>query len=231
MPNPKYELCADCGKKHAPIRPGTDVTECGQCGKHHVSPGGNKGCTAHQRHTNNSEPCGQHPIPGGHVCRFHGGDIPQVRAAAAERIAKKEAEAELKRFGVKVVVDPGEELLDLIAHTAGYVRFLRTRVDQLMHEDMTWGVSRVKEGGEDYGTTYEAKPNVWIQMLDHWTEKHSRLLVEALKLRLDERRVKIAEAQGDALIRVLDGVLAELGHNPHDVKTAEIVAKHLRLVS
>jgi hypothetical protein len=209
----------------------SELPVCGQCNKTHFTAVGTLACTAHKRGTNNTVGCKAYPIPGGKVCKYHGGSIPAVKAAAQERLAQAAAEKELHRFGIAVKVDPAEELLDLIAHTAGYVRFLRTRVDILMHDDMTWGVSRVKEGGEDYGTTYEAKPNVWIQMLDHWTEKHARLLTEALKLKLDERRVKIAEAQGDALIRVLDGVLAELGHNPNDVRTAEVVAKHLRLVS
>lgn len=207
------------------------IPECGECGLPHVTRDGNQACKAHKRGTNNTIGCRNYAIPGGVVCKYHGGSIQKVAAAAAERVARQRAEDELHRFGVAVKVDPAEELLDLIAHTAGYVRFLRTRVDALMHDDMTWGISRVKEGGDDYGTTYEAKPNVWIQMLDHWTEKHSRLLVEALKLKLDERRVKLAEAQGDALIRVLDGVLAELGHNPNDTRIADVVARHLRLVS
>lgn len=208
-----------------------NIPECDHCDLPHVNRDGTQACTAHISGSNRQQPCRQHPVAGARVCHYHGGNAPKVRAAAAERKQYDEAEKTLKRFGVRVKVDPAEELLDLIAHTAGYVRFLRTRVDQLMHEDMTWGISREKEGGEDYGITYEAKPNVWIQMLDHWTEKHARLLTEALKLKLDERRVKLAEAQGDALIKVLDGVLAELGHNPNDTRVAETVARHLRLVS
>jgi hypothetical protein len=207
------------------------IQECGTCGLPHVTRAGNQACSAHKRGTNQTEGCRQEPVRGATICHYHGGASPLVRAKAAEQLVRQKAEDELHRFGIAVKVDPAEELLDLIAHTAGYVRYLRTRVDALMAEDQNWGISRMKEGGEDYGPTYEAKPNVWIQMLDHWTEKHARLLVEALKLKLDERRVKLAEAQGNALIRVLDGVLLELGHNPTDVHTAEIVAKHLRLVS
>lgn len=212
--------------------PRVPIPECDQCGLPHVTTSGNRACKAHKAGSGGEIGCRQEPIKGGAVCHYHGGAVPQVRAAAEERLALEKAEKELKKFGVKVVVDPAEELLDLIAHTAGYVRFLRTRVE-LIHseEDMVWGKSREKTGGEDFGTTYEAKPNVWIQMLDHWSEKHAKLLVDALKLNLDERRVRVAEAQGNALIRVLDGVLQELGHNPTDTKTAEIVARHLKLVS
>lgn len=205
------------------------IPECGECGLPHVTRVGNQACKAHR--SGDKMGCRQEPIAGGTVCYYHGGAAPNVRASAAERLARESAEKELHKFGVKVVVDPAEELLDLIAHTAGYVRFLRTRVDMLEHQDMGWGVSREKHGGEDDGITYEAKPNVWIQMLEHWSDRHARLLVEALKLNLDERRVRVAEAQGNAIVRVLDGVLAELGHDPNDTNTAQVVARHLKLVS
>lgn len=41
-------------------------------------------CTAHSKSTGLQ--CGQRAIPGGRVCRYHGGAAPQVQAAAAERI-------------------------------------------------------------------------------------------------------------------------------------------------
>lgn len=209
----------------------TAIPECGKCGLPHATRDRTQACKAHKAGTGGEEPCRQSPVRGADVCYYHGGASPQIRRRIQEDKIREVAERELKQFGRKVVVDPADELLDLIAHTAGYVRFLRTKVDELDHLDMGWGLSRQKEGGEDFGTTYEAKPNVWIQMLSEWSDKHSRLLVEALKLKLDERRVKIAEAQGNAIIAVLDGVLIELGHNPNDVRTADIVAKHLRLVS
>jgi hypothetical protein len=40
-------------------------------------------CTATNRQGNR---CGNRSIPGGRVCKFHGGGAPQVRAKAAERI-------------------------------------------------------------------------------------------------------------------------------------------------
>src|SRR5690242_1517577 len=39
-------------------------------------------------HNNRGEPCGLHAILGGTVCQVHGGRAPQVKRAAAERIAE-----------------------------------------------------------------------------------------------------------------------------------------------
>jgi len=46
--------------------------------------GGRPQCTAHSKQT--GERCKQRPIPGGRVCHYHGGAIPQVKAAAQERL-------------------------------------------------------------------------------------------------------------------------------------------------
>lgn len=43
-------------------------------------------CTAHARST--GERCGNRPIPGGTVCRFHGGGAPAVRRRARLRLAE-----------------------------------------------------------------------------------------------------------------------------------------------
>lgn len=37
-------------------------------------------------HSQGGKPCGNNPIPGGTVCRFHGGGAPQVIEAAKMRI-------------------------------------------------------------------------------------------------------------------------------------------------
>lgn len=51
--------------------------------KHHpIEP--RRQCTAHAR---SGSQCKRSPILGGTVCRMHGGAVPQVRAAAAARIA------------------------------------------------------------------------------------------------------------------------------------------------
>lgn len=54
-------------------------------------------CTATARSTGNR--CGQSPIPGGLVCRYHGGAAPQVQAAGARRILEAFVEPALEELG------------------------------------------------------------------------------------------------------------------------------------
>jgi hypothetical protein len=53
-------------------------------------------CTAHSKST--GKQCGRTAIPGGNVCRYHGGNAPQVRKAAAARL--------------RAMVDPALGVLD-----------------------------------------------------------------------------------------------------------------------
>lgn len=213
------------------------TTPCGKCGQVHLCASRPEmpACTGHisrdRGEKRKGDPCGQPAMAGQDVCRSHGGKAPQNLAKALERQQREQAEKALAAFGERVDVDPAEELLDLICHTAGHVRYIRTRVHELARSDQTWGITKEKDGGDDEGTTFESKPNVWIQMLDHWSDKLAKYVVEALRIGLDERRVRIAEKQGEWTIKVLEGVLAELGHDLHDPDTAQLVERHLELIA
>lgn len=66
---------------------------------------GGRRCTAHARST--GDRCGNRPIPGGTVCRFHGGAAPAVRLKAKLRLAElvDPAIATLARIMVKAEHD------------------------------------------------------------------------------------------------------------------------------
>lgn len=55
-------------------------------------------CTAHGR--TSKLPCKNYPIPGGTVCRFHGGGAPQVRQAAIDRLIAYQDKAITRLFGL-----------------------------------------------------------------------------------------------------------------------------------
>lgn len=157
-------------------------------------------------------------------CRKHGGNTPtHVKSAVVMK-----ARQDVALFGARRDIHPAEALLELVQWTAGEVDYWRQRVRLLDESDLTWGVTKVKEGGEDRGTTEEAKPNIAYVMLVDASNRLERYSASALKAGVDERRVRLAEQQGAAIHAVLVGVLSELGHDVSPgSEAAEVVLRHL----
>lgn len=168
----------------------------------------------------NGEPCQAWAIKGGTVCRSHGGSSKQVRAAASKRLEEEKQARALRRglaaaYGEGVpAVDPGEAMLQAVSWKHAEVVALRLKVAELDDEQRVWGLTRVKDGGQDTGTTMEAKPHAWWVMLRSAEEQLVKFAAAARAAGCDERRVEIAERQGDmiaAVLRVaLDGIARRL---------------------
>jgi hypothetical protein len=175
-------------------------------------------------------------MKGQRVCYRHGGAAGQSRAAGAVRVARAESEAEMVKLAATLGEpvgpgqDPGEIVAEQIQWRHAHVKWLRACVQALDPGALVWGRSREKIGGEDFGVTKEAKPNAWLALYLEASRDLERLCLDAIRAGLEERRVRIAELQAEAMVRFIDGVLAELGIDPNDPKTAGVVARHLRLV-
>lgn len=187
------------------------------------------------------EPCKLPPIKGGAVCRMHGGKAPQVQAAAARRVAEAEAAREMERamvtLGSRVGdVDPARALLDEIAWTHAHVQWLRVKVQELSPKDLAWGVTQTDNGIGPQGpvdmTVEKAAPNVWYSM--YLTEREHLVKVSAAALRagIEERRIKIAEDQGNMVAAVLQRILAALNLSPEQwAEVPTIVPRELRALA
>ena len=162
--------------------------------------------------------------PGIGKCKLHGGSTPNHATNAVTTQAKRD----VVLFGARRDVHPADALLELVQWTAGEVDYWRSRVRLLEEDELTWGVTRVKEGGEDRGTTEEAKPNVAYVMLVDASNRLERYSASALKAGVDERRVRLAEQQGTLLHGVLVAVLGELGHDvaPGSL-AAQVILRHM----
>lgn len=138
----------------------------------------------------------------------------------------------VRTFGTPVTdADPGEIVMQRIGTLAGHVRWLQARVESLTPDELVWNRTRVKVGGQDNGMTEEARPHVWLELYQRWDQQLQRLCLEALRIGIREREVRLAEAMGATICTMIDGVLAELGHDGSDPKTAAVVARHLKLVA
>lgn len=176
-------------------------------------------------------------------CKLHGGST-QTHLVAAGRARASKAVA---TYGLSREVDPHTALLEEVHRTAGHVAWLGEVVRRIQQGDLAWGVTRTKLGGEDEGTTYEARPNIWLEL---YVRERKHLVVvcrDAVSAGIEERRVRLAESQGALLAGVVeriaralyDALVAALG--PHEAAralieslwaswVAEIVPAQLRAV-
>lgn len=164
-------------------------------------------------------------------CRMHGGSTEQARRGAEDRLARERMSELATTLGEPVEgVDPGDHIAEQIAYRAGHVRWLRARVQAIDPDALVWGRTKEKIGGEDYGLTREARPNIWLDLYFEASRDLERLCIDAIRAGLEERRVRLAERHGEALEHLLDGILRELGHDPDAPQTARVVARHLHAV-
>jgi hypothetical protein len=200
--------------------------DCPRCG--HTHPGG---CRGH-RSGAPDQPCLNRPIKGGSVCASHGGRSPQVRAAADRRLAEREALLALETFGLPRAVSPQDALLEEVHRTAGAVEWLGAVVAGLERDEVTWGMTRVKDGGDDRGTTHEAGVNVWVKL---WNEQRAHLVKvcsAAIAAGIEERRVRLAESQGQLLASVVSAILGDLQLTDQQQELVQtVVPRHLRAVA
>lgn len=194
------------------------------------TPTGRPQCTAKSKQS--GERCKRRPIPDGTVCVMHGGKSPAVQAAAVARRQEREALVAAESFGLPREVDPHTALLEELHRTAGAVAWLGAIVADLDAEDVVWGRTREKLGGEDAGTTREARPNAFVSL---WQVERKHLVAVAKACHdagIEERRVRIAESAGQQLASVVRAVLERLGLTAEQQLLArEVVPEEFRRLS
>lgn len=203
---------------------------CPKCNQIHTK------CAGHRRGKRPYEPCKAPPKEGFEVCRMHGGGTQGAKDKAAERLATMAAAQEVARLGLRIEVHPAEALLDLVHWTAGEVAYWRAQVvaieDEGGRRSLTWGVTKEKSGGDDRGTTQEAKPNIAYVMLERASDRLASYAAAALKAGVDERRVRLAESQGALVADVIKGILAALHLTPEQWQLVPtVVPAQLRLLT
>lgn len=178
-------------------------------------------CTATVRAT--GERCKKFAIRGARVCGSHGGRAPQVKRAAAARLAEEEARRAVVTLGLPRVVGPGEALLEEVHRSAGHVAWLAEKVRELDmvtggegagEHALVWGTTKVvdKGSGESPGvdTTEEARPSIWYTLYAQERDRLVKVCEAALRAGVEERRVRLAESQGQLVGGLVQRVLGAL---------------------
>lgn len=220
-------------KKKAP----GPIPVCATCGEPHRHSTGVPACTGHSRGRLRPEIAGKAcralPLKGQKVCRVHGGAAPAAKAAAEVRVAQAAVAALAASLADSVPgedQDPGQIIVESIRLQYRLTAYFWSRVVALDPRAFIWGKTREKVGGDDGGLTFEPKAHAWFVLWRESRRELDRLCLEAVKVGLEERRVRLAEQEADIVIALVDGLLEDFGIDPNDPRTAEIVERRLQLV-
>lgn len=179
--------------------------------------------------------CKRAPVPGATVCVKHGGGAPQVQAAAKRRLQEMQAAAAAQTLGLPVETSPQQALLDEVQRAAGMVAYYGARVAEIAETDrsqLVWGRTREKSGGDDYGTTHEAAPNIWLTLWNDERDRLARVSAVAIKAGIEERRVQLAEQHGALIADVIRRILSRLDLTAaQQTLVGEVVPQELRALA
>lgn len=150
------------------------------------------------------------PHPGTGRCKLHGGCAPSSVAAGTEALARKAVET----YGLPRDISPTDALLEEVRYSAGHVAWLRAKVAEIEAEDLVWGkTEEVDKNASEFAgtdTTHAAAVNVWLDLYFRERKHLLDLTKTAISVGIEERRVRLAEAQGSLMNDVIRRILARL---------------------
>jgi hypothetical protein len=179
-------------------------------------------------------PCGNAPgyktdHPGSGNCTFHGGSSPNGKKHATDQAARKAVET----YGLPRDISPTEALLEEVRYSAGHVAWLREKVREIEDKDLVWGMTEQADiQASEFGginTTFGAKANVWLELYYRERKHLVDVTKAAISAGIEERRVKLAEAQGQIVAEVFRRVFARMDLTAEQSAAAPlIVSEELR---
>ena len=171
-------------------------------------------CTANSKRS--GERCELPPCVGLDKCATHCGLSKAERdRRKAEFLSRREALRAVVRYGLPLDISPTEALLEEVRFTAGHVAWLREKVRELESDNaLIWGVTEEvdKQATEFAGTdtTHAATAHMWLELYYRERKHLVDVTKAAISAGIEERRVKLAEAQGALLNQVIRRILARL---------------------
>lgn len=199
-----------------------DCTVCGWRGRNYVGEPCRKCGGQVQR-----RPCTQHCRKGQDVCNSHGGNAGRAIANAARRLEEADVHRRMGELLAEHHIDPAtvdanEALLQILTDSLRMRYVLQLLVAELAPygtpayieypiSDDESGVKvgqptyRPAEPAGIYGPDHkgDGKPHVLMVMLADWSDRAARQAKLAVDAGIDERRVRVAEAQAEQLATVV----------------------------
>jgi hypothetical protein len=169
-------------------------------------------------------------------CKLHGGASPQAELTGVVHLARREAVV----MGAPIEnLRPEDALLECIRITGGEVQYASERIAELGAEDAVGPVVTTRPLKEEKGAenpdlrVHEEGPpalHIWIEVRHQAMDRLVNYTKVAIAAGLEERRVKLAEAQGALIAQAVQGILKDLGvaDNP---ETPGVIRRHLTLMA
>jgi len=157
------------------------------------------------------------PHPGSGRCKLHGGNTRgQVTKARNEQVA-----AEVSRLGLSVETTPTAALQDALNRAQSDVIALGAKVALLDPEG--W-VQRER------GQVVRDEVSAWLKAYWSALDRLAGIASKCVSLGIEAAAVSVLAAHADQLVRVLQQVLAALGHDPAAPDVVDVVTRALRSV-
>lgn len=178
-------------------------------------------------YNNQGVKCKNKAIPGGLVCRSHGGAAPQVANRAA-------VVAEVLSWGLgEAHADPGEVLLRLVTQSARRVESYSRELEAHVAESDTLRAALIAKSYGEFGEIGEYIRGLAVLEAQE-RDRCATFASKAVAAGLDKRRVELAERQGALIGELLNAVLNDpaLGLTAQQRRAVPDVARaHLSLVA
>jgi len=183
---------------------------------------------------------GQHcmrPVANGNLrCRHHGGATKQAKAGASRRKGEAIAAKAMETYGLPVEVSPVDGLLQEVCRTAGHIAWLEQRIRALDESEIAWGrTEQVEKAATEFpgiDTTSSAVPHALLKLYREERGHFVNACKTAIAAGIDERRVRLAESQGQLMVDVIRGILGDMNLSvDQQARVPDVVPRWLRLVS
>ena len=153
-----------------------------------------------------------------------------------EAKAAEAAERAVTTLGLSRDVSPSEALLEEVRWTAGHVDWLRDRVREVERDELVWGKTKWKQVDSADGpieeTVETASTSVWYDLYEKERRHLVAVCTAALRAGVEERRVRLAEAQGAQVAEVIRAILDDLSLTlEQQQKVGTVVPARLRLLA
>jgi hypothetical protein len=149
--------------------------------------------------------------------------MPNHRRSAQAELAKRG----VAEFGLPRNVEPIDALMEELWRTSGLVSFYESRIRELDEKALSQKVGG--EGESDTGLTYHARSeaNVFIRMHKEEREHLVKVAKTCIDAGIEERRVRIAEAQGAMIAGLIRAILVGVGVDVNSPKVRKVVRAEL----